>query len=47
LAPPYRWCTATEPRVGRLWEPLIMGLLTGTLYHNEPVSESVIGIASA
>jgi hypothetical protein len=24
-----------------------MELLTGTLYHHEPVSESVIGIASA
>ena len=33
-APPYRWCTATEPRVGRLREPLTMGLLTGTLYLN-------------
>jgi hypothetical protein len=24
----------------------MMGLLTGTLYHHEPVRESVIGIAS-
>src|SRR5215207_9620139 len=27
---PCRWCTATEPRAGRGWEPLTMGLLTGT-----------------
>jgi hypothetical protein len=25
----------------------MMGLLTGTLYHHEPVHQSVIGIASA
>ena len=24
-------CTATKPRAGRRWEPLLMGLLTGTL----------------